>query len=274
MKTIRFPDGRSVPALGLGTWMLNEGKAPPLQEIEALHAGIDLGMTVVDTAEMYGDGRTEELVGQALQGRRDAVFLVSKAYPQNASYKGLVRACEDSLRRLQTDHLDLYLLHWRGNIPLAETVDGMEALVAAGKIGGWGVSNLDPRDMTELEAVGQGCQTNQILFNLTRRGPEYDLLPWMKARHMPAMAYSPVEQGRLLRHPDLAGIAADLDTTPVVLALAWVLAQGLLAIPKASTVAHVAENRKAADLEIPEDAMRHLDQIFPPPGQAIPLEMI
>ncbi|QUS36460.1 aldo/keto reductase [Falsirhodobacter algicola] len=275
MQTIRFPDGRAVPTLGLGTWMLGEGRAPAQQEIEALQAGIDLGMTLVDTAEMYGDGATERLVGHALKGRRDEVFLVSKAYPQNASRTRLPRACEESLRRLGTDRLDLYLLHWRGGVPLAETVEAMEALVAAGKIGGWGVSNLDPADMEELVAAGgASCQTNQILYNLTRRGPDLDLLPWMAARALPAMAYSPVEQGRLLAHPGLSTLAEELDTTPVILALAWVLEQGLIAIPKASTTAHVAENRKAAALTIPPEARARLEALFPPPPAPVPLEMI
>jgi diketogulonate reductase-like aldo/keto reductase len=205
MKTIRLPDGTTVPALGQGTWMMAEDPARRTDEIAALRAGIELGLTLIDTAEMYGEGSAETLVGEAIDGVRDDVFLVSKAYPHNAGRDRLPQACEASLARLGTDRLDLYLLHWRGSVPLAETVAAMEALVAAGKILRWGVSNLDTDDMAELVAAGgTACATDQILYNLTRRGPEHDLLPWLAQHHMPVMAYSPVEQGRLIGHPQLA----------------------------------------------------------------------
>ena len=245
-------------------------------EIAALRAGIDLGMTLIDTAEMYADGASERLVGEAIDGIRNRVFLVSKAYPQNASRDRLPRACEASLRRLGTDRLDLYLLHWRGGIPLAETIEAMERLVDAGRILRWGVSNLDVDDMEELAAVGgEACATDQILYNLTRRGPEHDLLPWLAGHRIPVMAYSPVEQGRLVREPALANVAADLGATPAQVALAWLLARdGVIAIPKAGAVEHVTENRAAADLVLAPETMARLDAAFPPPTAPVPLEML
>ena len=276
MKTIRFPDGTAVPALGQGTWMMAEDPARRSDEIAALREGLSLGLTLIDTAEMYADGESERLVGEAIAGRRDEVFLVGKAYPQNASRDRLPRACEASLDRLGTDRLDLYLLHWRGGVPLAETVAAMERLVAAGKILRWGVSNLDVDDMTELaECGGERCQTDQILYNLTRRGPEYDLLPWLARRGMPVMAYSPVEQGRLLAHRGLIEMAAAHDATPAQIALAWLLVQdGILPIPKAGSVAHVWENRAAADVTLSDAERRRLDDLFPPPRGPEPLAML
>ncbi len=276
MKTIRFPDGTTVPALGQGTWMMAEDRSRRAQEIAALREGLSLGLTLIDTAEMYADGESERLVGEAIAGVRDEVFLVSKAYPQNASRDRLPRACEASLERLGTDRLDLYLLHWRGNVPLDETVEAMERLVAAGKILRWGVSNLDTDDMEELVASGgTGCQTDQILYNLTRRGPEHDLIPWLARHHMPVMAYSPVEQGRLIAHPAFTHLARERDATPAQLALAWLLAQdGVLPIPKAGSVAHVRENRAALDLALSEEELRHFDALFPPPRGPEPLAML
>lgn len=276
MKTIRFPDGITVPALGQGTWMMAEDRARRSDEIAALREGLSLGLTLIDTAEMYADGESERLVGEAIAGVRDDVFLVSKAYPQNASRDRLPRACEASLDRLGTDRLDLYLLHWRGNVPLAETVEAMERLVAAGKILRWGVSNLDTDDMAELVANGgEGCQTDQILYNLTRRGPEYDLIPWLAQHRMPVMAYSPVEQGHLVAHPDLTRMAAERDATPAQLALAWLLARdGILPIPKAGSIAHVRDNRAALDLKLSETELRRLDDLFPPPRRPEPLAML
>jgi diketogulonate reductase-like aldo/keto reductase len=276
MKTIRFPDGTTVPALGQGTWMMAEDPSRRGQEIVALREGVELGLTLIDTAEMYADGESERLVGEAIAGMRDCVFLVSKAYPQNASAKRLPRACEASLERLGTDRLDLYLLHWRGSVPLAETVEAMERLVATGKIVRWGVSNLDVNDMEELVAAGgERCQTDQILYNLTRRGPEHDLIPWLAERRMPVMAYSPVEQGRLLAHRGLAAIARERGVTPAQVALAWLLARdGTAAIPKAGSVAHVRENRAAADLELSDTDLARLDDIFPRPRGPVPLEML
>lgn len=276
MRTVDIADGETVSCLGQGTWNMGERPDRRIEEIAALRAGVELGMTLIDTAEMYGDGATEELVGEALAGIRDDVFLVSKAYPQNASRVRLPGACESSLRRLRTDRIDLYLLHWRGAVPLAETVEAMQALQAAGRIRHWGVSNLDTDDMRELVQAGGGaCVTDQILYNLTRRGPERDLLPWLASEGMSAMAYSPVEQGRLLDDADLASIAAEIGTTPSQLALAWVLRHpGVIAIPKASSVGHVRENRAAADIVIPPDTLALLGAAFPPPRGRVPLEML
>jgi diketogulonate reductase-like aldo/keto reductase len=276
MNTIHFPDGTAVPALGQGTWQMGERPAQRAEELAALRAGVELGLTLIDTAEMYADGESERLVGEAVRGLRDHVFLVSKAYPQNASRQRLPQACEASLKRLGTDRLDLYLLHWRGSIPLAETVEAMEQLVSAGKIRRWGVSNLDTPDLQELVAAGGGaCATDQVLYNLTRRSPEYDLLPWLAGRGLPVMAYSPIEQGRLLHNARLQEVAASLGTTPAQVALAWVLHQGqVLAIPKAGSVAHVQENRAAAELTLSASDLAALDVAFPRPGKRRPLEML
>jgi diketogulonate reductase-like aldo/keto reductase len=276
VKTVRFPDGITVPALGQGTWMMAERPEARADEIAALRRGLDLGLTLIDTAEMYGEGAAEELVGEAIAGRRDEVFLVSKAYPQNASASRLPQASERSLNRLGTDRLDLYLLHWRGRVPLGETADAMERLVKAGKIRRWGVSNLDRDDMAELVARGGAqCATDQILYNFTRRGPEHDLIPWLSERAMPVMAYSPVEQGRLVRHPQLATLAGRLGATPAQVALAWLLAQdGVIAIPKAGRVAHVEENRAAADLVLDAATLAEIDGLFPRPDTPGPLEML
>ncbi len=245
-------------------------------EVTALRTGIDLGMTLIDTAEMYGEGESERVVGAAIAGRRDDVFLVSKAYPQNASRTRLTRACEASLERLGTDRLDLYLLHWRGSVPLRETVEAMAALVAAGKIMRWGVSNLDRDDMEELVAAGgTDCATDQILYNLTRRGPEHDLLPWLASHDIPVMAYSPVEQGRLLGRPALAAVAAARGVTAAQVALAWLLAhEGVIAIPKAGRAEHVRDNRAAADLALTPEELAKLDRAFPRPRAPVPLEML
>jgi diketogulonate reductase-like aldo/keto reductase len=276
MNSICFPDGTQVPALGQGTWMMAEQPAQRADELAALRVGIELGLTLIDTAEMYADGESERLVGEAVRGLREQVFLVSKAYPQNASRQRLPQACEASLKRLGTDRLDLYLLHWRGHVPLAETVEGMEKLVAADKIRYWGVSNLDTTDMQEVVAAGgTACATNQVLYNLTRRRPEYDLLPWLASRNMPVMAYSPVEQGRLLSNPKLREVAAGLNATPAQVALAWVLRQDqVMAIPKAGRVAHVQENRAAAELQLSVSDLAALDKAFPRPNKRLPLEML
>lgn len=276
MNVIHFPDGTSVPALGQGTWHMGEDPAHRAGELAALQAGIDLGLTLLDTAEMYGEGAAERVVGEAIRGRRTQVFVVSKAYPQNASRQRLPLACEASLRRLGTDYLDLYLLHWRGHVPLAETVETMERLVAAGKIRRWGVSNLDTRDMQELLAAGgAACATNQVLYNLTRRGPEHDLLPWLREHKMPVMAYSPVEQGRLLTNQALQHVATRLGVTPAQVALAWVLhGDQVLTIPKAGRVAHVQQNRAAADLVLSPADLAELDEAFPRPQQRQPLAML
>ena len=276
MRLVALPGGTQVPALGQGTWRMGEDASRRQAETEALRTGVELGMTMVDTAEMYGEGETERFLGEALDGLRDHVFLVSKAYPQNAGRGRLERACEASLRRLRTDRLDLYLLHWRGSVPLAETVEGMEALRSAGKIAAWGVSNLDAADMDELfRAGGEACATDQVLYNLTRRGPEFDLLPAMQARGVPLTAYSPVEQGRLPRSDALAAVAERRDSTPAQVALAWVLRQpDIIAIPKAADVAHVRENRRAADLALTPEDLAEIDAAFPPPARKTPLEML
>ncbi|WP_156680435.1 aldo/keto reductase [Sphingomonas profundi] len=276
MKTVTLPGGEKVPSLGQGTWMMGERRDRRADEIAALRAGVDLGMTLIDTAEMYGDGAAEALIGEALGTLRERLFLVSKAYPQNASRQRLAGACEASLERLGTDRLDLYLLHWRGRVPLGETVEALEALKAAGKIRHWGVSNLDTDDMKELVAASGGaCATDQILYNLTRRGPEHDLLPWLAAQGMTAMAYSPVEQGRLLGHRTLAKIATAVGATPAQVALAWTMRHdGVIAIPKAGSVAHVRENRAAADLTLSDADLAALDAAFPRPRDRRPLETL
>jgi len=276
MKTVTLPGGETVPALGQGTWKMGERRDRRAAEIAALRAGIDAGMTLIDTAEMYGDGAAETLVGEAIAGQRDGAFLVSKAYPQNASRDRLPRACEASLKRLGVDRLDLCLLHWRGSVPLGETVEAMERLKAAGHIRHWGVSNLDADDMVELIAAGgEGCATDQILYNLVRRGPEHTLLPWLDRHAISTMAYSPVEQGALLRNAALATITARLDATPAQVALAWVMRRdGVIAIPKAGTVEHVLENRKAADIDLSAADLAALDASFPAPRTARPLEML
>ena len=276
LSTVALPGGQRVPALGLGTWQIGGDPARRREETAAIRAGIDLGLTVIDTAEMYGEGETERFLGQALAGLRETVFLVSKAYPQNASRARLRQACEGSLARLRTDRLDLYLLHWRGSVPLAETVEAMEALREDGLVAAWGVSNFDADDVEDLlEAGGDGCAANQILLNPARRGPEFDLLPLMDKLSMPAMAYSPVEQGRLVHHPALATGARRRGATAAQVALAWVLRRrGVVAIPKAGTVAHVEENRAAADLRLTEADLADIDRAFPPPTRKVTLEML
>ncbi len=270
--TVTLPDGTRVPALGQGTWMMAEAPARRRDEIAALRAGIDLGLTLIDTAEMYGDGAAETLVGEAMAGRRDAVFVVSKVLPDNASRAGTIKACERSLRRLGTDRLDLYLLHWRGRHPLAETVAGFEALVAAGKIRRWGVSNFDADDMAEL---GAGAATNQVLYNPARRGIEFDLLPWCRRAGVPLMAYSPVEQGRILGHAGLVRMARARGVTAAQLALAWVMRHDdVIAIPKAGTADHVAENRAAVNIDLTPAELAEFDRLFPPPARRRPLEML
>jgi diketogulonate reductase-like aldo/keto reductase len=276
MKTATLPGGEKVSALGQGTWMMGERPERRGDEMAALRAGVELGMTLIDTAEMYGDGAAESLIGEALGDVRDRLFLVSKAYPQNGSRIRLANACEASLERLGTDRLDLYLLHWRGSVPLEETVEAMEALKSAGKIRHWGVSNLDTDDMEELIAAGgSACATNQILYNLTRRGAEHDLLPWLDKQCIPGMAYSPVEQGRLLTDPTLAQVAETIGATPAQVALAWAMRQdNMIAIPKAGSVAHVRENRAAADLMLSDNDLAALDAAFPRPRDRRPLEML
>ena len=277
MRNIALPGGDVVPVLGQGTWMMGEKPERRHEEIAALRLGVSLGMTLIDTAEMYGEGATERLVGEALDGLRDQVFLVSKVYPHNASRHGVIAACERSLERLRTDRLDLYLLHWRGAVPLEETIAGFEALRQAGKIRHWGVSNFDTDDMDALFEVpgADGCVTDQVLYNLARRGPEYDLAPWLAAHGLPMMAYSPIEQGRLPKNGILGDIARARHVEPLQIALAWVLSRpGVMAIPKAGTQAHVRANRAAHDLDLTTDELALLDHYFEPPARKYPLEMI
>lgn len=266
-----------VSALGMGTWMIGDDRTRRAEEIATLQRGIELGMNLIDTAEMYGDGASERLVGEAIRGRRDQVFLVSKVYPHNASRRGVVAACERSLKRLGVDCLDLYLLHWRGSVPLQETIEGFETLQAQGKIRHWGVSNLDTADMDELVGLAGGNRVaaNQVLYNLSRRGIEWDLLPWCEARQIPLMAYSPIEQARLLRQPGLRNLAAKHGVTTAQLALAWLLRQdGVIAIPKASSRQHLEENFAALNLSLDAAVLAELDHLFPPPRHATPLEML
>ncbi|MCJ7993288.1 aldo/keto reductase [Rhizobium cremeum] len=275
--TVVLPSGLDVPALGLGTWKMGEARARAAEEIDSLRLGLDLGMTLIDTAEMYGEGGAEKVVGKALEDRRDEVFLVSKVYPWNAGYEKTIAACRASLDRLGTDRLDLYLLHWRGEYPLAETVAAFEHLKKEGAIGAWGVSNFDVEDMEELFSVpdGRNCAANQVLYNLGRRGIEYDLLPWCQQRGIPVMAYSPIEQGRLAHHPDLIRIAKTYQATPAQVALAFLLERdGVIAIPKSANLRRVQENRDAVDLEISDEDWAELDAAFPPPDRKVPLAML
>ena len=275
MRQVAMGHGLSVPILGQGTWRMGEDRARGKEEAAALLAGIDAGMSLIDTAEMYGEGATERFLGEVLAGRRDDVVLVSKAYPRNASRSRLPLACENSLKRLRTDHLDVYLLHWPGSVPIGETVEAMEALVAAGKVRAWGVSNFDVEAMAGLVAAGgRSCVTNQVLYNVTRRGPEFDLSPWLAAQGMALMAYSPVEQGRLPRGGALAKVAAAHGVTPTQVALAWVMRAGAVAIPKAASVAHVRDNRAAADLSLSAADLAALDAGFAPPTRREALEML
>lgn len=275
--SVTLPSGIEIPALGLGTWKMGEDHRQAARELDSLKHGLDLGLTLVDTAEMYGEGGAEEITGKAIAGRRDEVFLVSKVYPWNAGRKGVIEACDRSLARLKTDRIDLYLLHWRGEHPLEETVAGFETLRKAGKIGAWGVSNFDTEDMEELFGVpdGRKCAANQILYNLSRRGVEYDLLPWCQERGIAVMAYSPIEQGRLLHHPDLIRIAKSYQATPAQVALAFLIERdGTIAIPKSSTPERVTENAGAVELDITDEDWAALDAAFPPPSRKLPLAML
>lgn len=277
LPSVALPDGERIPKLGQGTWEMGERRAQRAAEIAALRAGIELGMTLVDTAEMYGDGATESLLGEALDGLRDQVFLVSKVYPHNAGKRGVQAACEQSLKRLKTDRLDLYLLHWRGSIPLDETVAGFEALRRDGKIRHWGVSNFDTDDMEELVSVpdGERCATNQILYNVARRGAEFDLLPWLAERSIPAMAYSPVDHARLPKRSPLDDIADARGVSVFQVALAWVLQQpGVFAIPKSGQIDHVRDNYRALDLRLDANECARIDAHFRPPRSKRPLEML
>ncbi|MYM94572.1 aldo/keto reductase [Duganella vulcania] len=278
MKTVKFPSGATVAALGQGTWNMGEEAIRKRDEVRALQLGLDLGMTLIDTAEMYGEGGAEEVVGEAIAGRRDEVYLVSKVYPHNASFEGTQAACERSLRRLKVDCLDLYLLHWQGHFALDETVDGFEALKKAGKIKDYGVSNFDLESMQDTVGCG-AIATDQVLYNLCKRGIEFDLLPWCRQQGMPLMAYSPLEshgreQAALLDNPGLHAVAHAHGVTPAQIALAWVLHQdGVIAIPKATDPVHVRANRAAADIKLSPQDLAALDRAFPPPRRSRALDM-
>ncbi len=277
LPTVILPSAETVPALGQGTWMMGERAGRRAEEIEALRAGVDLGLTLIDTAEMYGSGAAERLIAEALGDRRGDLFIVDKVMPQNASRRGAVAACEASLRRLGTDRIDLYLLHWRGSVPLADTLAAFDDLLEAGKIRHWGVSNFDVSDMEELAAIESAAPpaVNQVLYNLTRRGIEYSLIPWCESRRIPIMAYSPVEQGRLLKHKGLMQMAERLGATPAQVALAWVLRlPSTIAIPKAASAGHVRQNHAALHVQLAPADLEELDRLFPPPRRATPLEML
>ncbi|WP_269932726.1 aldo/keto reductase [Aminobacter sp. HY435] len=275
--TTTLPSGEPVPVLGQGTWMMGEDRSRAADEVAALRLGLDLGVTLIDTAEMYGNGGAEKVVGEAIAGRRDEVFLVSKVLPSNASRNGVIRACEASLKRMHTDRIDLYLLHWRGGVPLSETIAVFEELRQSGKIRHWGVSNFDADDMEEMGRLSRGsnAQANQVLYNLTRRGIEFDLAPMCRNAGIPIMAYSPVEQGALADNAGLRGIAARHDATAAQVALAWVLSQpGVIAIPKATRLEHVRQNAAAREIRLAPQDLAELDRLFPAPSDRRPLEMI
>jgi diketogulonate reductase-like aldo/keto reductase len=274
MTTVKFRSGEAVPALGQGTWTMGDSPRRRKDEVDALRLGIDLGMTLIDTAEMYASGGAEEIVGEAIAGRRNEVFVVSKVMPGNASRRDTVAACEKSLKRLKTDSIDLYLLHWPGAVPIAETVDAFTALKSAGKIRYWGVSNFDVDEMEELVSLpdGRAAAANQVMYNLNRRGIEYDLVSWCAQRAIPIMAYSPLDQGRVLRSRELDAIAARHQATAAQVALAWLLKQDqVMVIPKAGTEAHVRENHGALSIKLDAKVLAALDRAFPPPAKKKPL---
>lgn len=272
---LKLLNGVSMPTLGQGTWFMGESRVERKAEVAALQHGIALGLTLIDTAEMYGNGGAEEVVGEAIAGRRDQVFLVSKVLPHNASKNGTLAACERSLKRMKTDYLDLYLLHWQGNYSLEETFGSLKALQEAGKIRAWGVSNFDTADMMRAAKVdgGQNC-VNQVLYNLGSRGIEWDLLPWQRERNIATMAYSPLQQTHLLKNNGLQKIAKELGITSAQVALSWLLHQGVIPIPKSSDLKRIEENRKAWDIVLSSDVLKRLDMAFPPPKRKMPLDIL
>ncbi|GAB4547653.1 MAG: aldo/keto reductase [Pleurocapsa sp.] len=276
MKTLQTRGQKEIPQLGQGTWRMGEKASQKQMEIDALKLGIDLGMTLIDTAEMYGEGGAEKIVAEAISGRRDEIYLVSKFYPYNASYEGVIKACDRSLSRLKTDRLDLYLLHWRGSVPLSETLEGLQYLKQAGKILDYGVSNFDTDDMKEAESLpgGEEIVTNQVLYNLKRRGIEWDLLPWCRERGIPIMAYSPIEQGALANDSKLNNIAAKHNGTSTQIALSWLLHQdNVVAIPKTTKSDRVRENHAASSIELTPEDREQLDRIYQPPSRKMSLAM-
>ncbi len=277
MKTVTLPSGTKVPALGQGAWNMGDDRSKRAEEIATLRLGIDLGMTLIDTAEMYGDGRSEQLIAEATAGRRGEVFIVSKVLPNNASRRGTVSACERSLKNLKTDHIDLYLLHWRGGVPFSETIEALQGLQRSGKIRHYGVSNLDLGELREWwkYAGGEACAANQLLYNLTRRGIEWDLLPWLRERRVPVMAYSPLEQARLTRNAKFVAYAKHEGIAPMQMALAWLLRRDdVIVIPKSSRREHVKENAAACDITLTTAQLAELDKLFAPPSRASALEML
>jgi diketogulonate reductase-like aldo/keto reductase len=280
MKMIKLPDGTELPAIGQGTWYMGDADTKRHDEIQALRTGIDQDLKVIDTAEMYGDGRSERLVQEAIANRREKVFLISKVLPTNAGFDDVLAACNRSLDRLGTDYLDLYLLHWRGSIPLQETVAAFEELKQQGKIKRWGVSNFDTADMKELWEVenGRNCAVNQVLYNLTARGIEYDLMPWLQGEDVPVMAYCPLAQGdreEILQNDAVRELAGIYDVSVSQIALAWTIQSGqVLSIPKAGQAAHVMENAKAADISLTKEDMQKLNKEFPPPTSKVSLEVV
>lgn len=276
MKKIQLRGQKEIPILGQGTWRMGEKASQKQMEIDALKLGIDLGMTLIDTAEMYGEGGAEKIVSEAIAGRREEIYLVSKFYPHNANYEGVIAACDRSLSRLKTDYLDLYLLHWRGSVPLSETLAGLQHLKQAGKILNYGVSNFDTDDMEEAESNSGGKEivTNQVLYNLMRRGIEWDLLPWCKERDIPIMAYSPLEQRAFVHDSKLNKIGAKYNATSTQIALAWLLHQdNVISIPKATNPNHVRENRAASDIELTKEDLQQLDRAYKPPSRKMSLAM-
>ncbi|MBD0364341.1 MAG: aldo/keto reductase [Coleofasciculus sp. C3-bin4] len=277
VRTLKLPSGQLIPILGMGTWQMGENARNRQSEIDALRHGLDLGLTLIDTAEMYGEGGAEEVIAHAIASRRAEVFLVSKVYPHNASKRGTITACERSLQRLKTDYLDLYLLHWRGEVPLVETLEALQTLQQSGKIRSYGVSNFDVEDMEEAIGLkdGKGIATNQVLYNLMRRGIEWNLLPWCRQQGIPIMAYSPIEQGRLLNNRTLKMIAQQREVTAAQVAIAWLLHQeNVIVIPKSSRIDHVEQNYAALNLKLSAEELAALDAAFPPPTKLVPLEML
>ena len=277
MKTVTLPSGEKVPALGMGTWQLGENSDTYQEELATLRLGIDLGMTLIDTAEMYGEGQAETLVGDAVRGQRDKVFIVSKVYPHNAARRRAPAACERSLKRLQTDYIDLYLLHWRGNIPLAETVDAFEELKAAGKIRHWGVSNLDIKSLAEIDALPQGMQMtlDEVYYNVDRRSVEWEVMKWCHERRKPLIAYTPLEQVRLLEHEGMVALAKRLGMSVPQVMIAWLLRnEQVIAVPRTSQRIHLRENFASLDHVLPPEILAEIDQMFPPPTGPIALQVL
>ena len=276
-KLVTLPSGESVPSMGLGTWHMGERIGNPKTEVDALIRGLDLGATLIDTAEMYARGGAERVVGSAIKGRRDDVFIVSKILPHNASFDGTIRACENSLQRMEIESIDLYLLHWPGNHPLESTVSAFEQLKTDGKIKHWGVSNFDTSDMQELYGIpdGKNCQINQVLYNLSRRGIEWDLLPWCRSMGLPIMAYSPIEQGRLLENKKLKALASEIGVSAAQLSIAWSIRKNdIITIPKASNLEHVSQNIDAWTIKLESTVLDELDKLFEPPVRKKGLDIL